>query len=161
MSMWIRVISPFALFSGHSKGDHTWSWSRGTSCTCSVQRPLQVQTEEGNICSYRGHVHWAVCVLWKERWLWPQSTEITCSKSCRILTATLSIGNCLPLGSMPEGTVVCAIEEKPGDRGKLAKASGNYGTVIAHNPDTKKTRIKLPSGSKKVNCMEEWGKWGF
>ena len=46
---------------------------------------------------------------------------------------------------------MCAIEEKPGDRGKMAKASGNYGTVIAHNQDTRKTRIKLPSGSKKVN----------
>lgn len=51
---------------------------------------------------------------------------------------------------MPEGTVVCAIEEKPGDRGRIAKASGNYGTVIAHNQETKKTRVKLPSGAKKV-----------
>lgn len=30
------------------------------------------------------------------------------------------------------------------------KISGNYATVIAHNPDTKKTRIRLPSGEKKV-----------
>nr|ABI94006.1 ribosomal protein [Codakia orbicularis] len=35
-------------------------------------------------------------------------------------------------------------------RGKLARASGNYATVISHNPDTKKSRVKLPSGSKKV-----------
>ena len=52
---------------------------------------------------------------------------------------------------MPEGTIVCQVEEKTGDRGKIAKASGNYATVIAHNRDTKKTRIKLPSGSKKVS----------
>lgn len=65
-------------------------------------------------------------------------------------TASLSVGNCLPLGSMPEGTIVCQLEEKTGDRGKIAKASGNYATVIAHNRDTKKTRVKLPSGSKKV-----------
>merc|ERR1719382_1706901 len=51
---------------------------------------------------------------------------------------------------MPEGTIVCNLEEKTGDRGKLARASGNYATVIAHNPDTKRTRVKLPSGSKKV-----------
>lgn len=51
---------------------------------------------------------------------------------------------------MPEGTIVCCLEEKPGDRGKLARASGNYATVISHNPETKKTRVKLPSGSKKV-----------
>merc|ERR1712090_12577 len=37
-----------------------------------------------------------------------------------------------------------------GDRGKLARASGNYATVIAHNPDTNRSRVKLPSGSKKV-----------
>ena len=29
-------------------------------------------------------------------------------------------------------------------------STGNYATVVSHNPDTKKTRIKLPSGSKKV-----------
>ena len=52
---------------------------------------------------------------------------------------------------MPEGTIVCQVEEKTGDRGKIAKASGNYATVIAHNRDTKKTRVKLPSGSKKVS----------
>ena len=45
---------------------------------------------------------------------------------------------------------MCAVEEKPGDRGKLAKASGNYATVVAHNRDTRKTRVKLPSGSKKA-----------
>ena len=49
---------------------------------------------------------------------------------------------------------MCAVEEKPGDRGKLAKASGNYATVVAHNRDTRKTRVKLPSGSKKV-CANE------
>ncbi|MCD1171621.1 hypothetical protein KPL84_00195, partial [Bacillus anthracis] len=27
---------------------------------------------------------------------------------------------------------------------------GNYATVIAHNPDTKRTRVKLPSGTKRV-----------
>merc|ERR1712004_149029 len=64
--------------------------------------------------------------------------------------AHLSIGNVMPIGHMPEGTTVCNLEEKTGDRGKLARASGNYATVIAHNPDTKKTRVKLPSGSKKV-----------
>uniref|UniRef100_A0A8C9VES8 Large ribosomal subunit protein uL2 n=1 Tax=Scleropages formosus TaxID=113540 RepID=A0A8C9VES8_SCLFO len=62
----------------------------------------------------------------------------------------LNIGNVLPVGNMPEGTIVCCLEEKPGDRGKLARASGNYATVISHNPETKKSRVKLPSGAKKV-----------
>jgi large subunit ribosomal protein L8e len=39
---------------------------------------------------------------------------------------------------------------KYGDRGKLAKASGNSAIIISHNPDTGKTRVKLPSGAKKV-----------
>merc|ERR1711973_47178 len=64
--------------------------------------------------------------------------------------ATLAVGNCLPVGAMPEGTIISNLEEKTGDRGKLARASGNYATVIAHNPDTKRTRVKLPSGIKKV-----------
>jgi len=63
--------------------------------------------------------------------------------------AQLTIGNVLPVGNMPEGTIVCNLEEKCGDRGKVARASGNYATIIAHNPDTKKTRVKMPSGCKR------------
>ena len=64
--------------------------------------------------------------------------------------AALTVGNVLPLGSVPEGTVVTNVEEKTGDRGALGRTSGNYVTVISHNPDEGKTRIKLPSGAKKV-----------
>ena len=64
--------------------------------------------------------------------------------------ANLQIGNILPIGSMPEGTIVCCMEEKSGDRGRIARASGNYATVVSHNPDTRKSRVKLPSGAKKV-----------
>jgi large subunit ribosomal protein L8e len=64
--------------------------------------------------------------------------------------ANLTIGNILPLGSVPEGTVVSNVEEKVGDRGALGRTSGNYVTVIGHNPDEGKTRVKLPSGAKKV-----------
>jgi len=56
----------------------------------------------------------------------------------------------LPVGMMPEGTVVCNLEEKTGDRGRLARTSGNYATVVSHNLETRRTRIKLPSGTKKV-----------
>lgn len=64
--------------------------------------------------------------------------------------ATLTVGNVLPIGSMPEGTIVCNVEEKLGDRGALARASGNYATVIGHKTEEGITRLKLPSGSKKV-----------
>lgn len=64
--------------------------------------------------------------------------------------AALNVGNVLPLASMPEGTIICNVEHRVGDRGVFAKASGDYAIVIAHNPDTGLTRIKLPSGAKKV-----------
>jgi large subunit ribosomal protein L8e len=64
--------------------------------------------------------------------------------------ATLTVGNILPLGQVPEGTVVSNVEEKAGDRGALGRTSGNYVTVIGHNPEEGKTRVKLPSGAKKV-----------
>ncbi|KAJ1915431.1 60S ribosomal protein L2 [Mycoemilia scoparia] len=64
--------------------------------------------------------------------------------------ATLTVGNTLPIGEMPEGTIISSIEEKPGDRGSLARTSGNYGTIIGHQPDDGITRVKLPSGTKKV-----------
>ena len=67
-----------------------------------------------------------------------------------LFSAQLEIGNIMPVGGMPEGTIICAVEEKPGDRGKLAKTSGNYATIIAHNPEMRKTKIRLPSGSKKT-----------
>merc|ERR1711973_294921 len=62
----------------------------------------------------------------------------------------LFVGNVMPIGQMPEGTIISNLEEKTGDRGRIARASGNYAIVIAHNLDTKRTRVKLPSGTKKV-----------
>ncbi|KNC84609.1 60S ribosomal protein L8 [Sphaeroforma arctica JP610] len=64
--------------------------------------------------------------------------------------ASLAIGNVLPVGQMPEGTIICNVEEKAGDRGSMARASGNYCTVVSHNKDSGKTRLRLPSGSKKI-----------
>lgn len=64
--------------------------------------------------------------------------------------AALTIGNILPVGKMPEGTIVCNVEHTVGDRGRFARTSGNYATIIGHNLDTDRTRIKLPSGAKKT-----------
>ncbi len=59
-------------------------------------------------------------------------------------TASVEIGNVLPLGKIPEGTMVCNIELSPDDGGKLVRSSGSYATVVAHTPDG--TILKLPSG---------------
>lgn len=63
--------------------------------------------------------------------------------------ATLSIGNVKPLGDLPEGTVVCNVEHKLGDRSALARCSGDSVIIVGHNPDTGMTRVKLPSGAKR------------
>merc|ERR1719483_1791529 len=60
--------------------------------------------------------------------------------------ADIKVGNCLPLSAMPEGTWVCNIEERPGDRGKMCRASGSYAVIRTHLREAGLTRLKLPSG---------------
>jgi len=64
-------------------------------------------------------------------------------------TAPLYVGNIKPVGSMPEGTLICNLESKPGDRGKYIRASGTVGAVVAQTAGGK-TIIRLPSGQKKI-----------
>ena len=61
--------------------------------------------------------------------------------------ASVDVGNILPLGKIPEGTMVCNIELRPGDGGKLSKSSGAFATVVSHTPQG--TIIMLPSGKSK------------
>jgi large subunit ribosomal protein L2 len=72
--------------------------------------------------------------------------------------APAEVGNILPLGKVPEGTLVCDLELRPGDGGKMARSSGAYATVVGHTPQG--TMIKLPSGrTRYVNdrCMATVG----
>jgi len=64
--------------------------------------------------------------------------------------ARLSVGNVLPISKIPEGTVICNVEQYPGDSGQFARASGTFATVIGHSEDGTKSRIKLPSGIKRT-----------
>eukprot|EP01126_Amoeba_proteus_P009508 TRINITY_DN135_c0_g3_i5.p1 TRINITY_DN135_c0_g3~~TRINITY_DN135_c0_g3_i5.p1 ORF type:complete len:259 (+),score=24.30 TRINITY_DN135_c0_g3_i5:114-890(+) len=73
--------------------------------------------------------------------------------------ATLHLGNTLPVGQMPEGTIVCNVEEKVGDRGAIARASGRFATVISHN-EKGFTQVKLPSGKKKLISSQARGTVG-
>jgi len=63
--------------------------------------------------------------------------------------ASLDVGNVLPLTEVPEGTIVCNIESKQGDRGAYARGSGCFAIVKSHDEDKGTTRIELPSGGKK------------
>ena len=63
--------------------------------------------------------------------------------------APLITGNTIPVGELPEGTVIFNVEMKPGDGGKLARASGNFVTVVSHRPEDGVTKLRMPSGSKR------------
>ncbi|UCC32982.1 MAG: 50S ribosomal protein L2, partial [Candidatus Bathyarchaeota archaeon] len=66
--------------------------------------------------------------------------------------ASVSVGNILPLGKIPEGTMVCNIELSPDDGGKMVRSSGAYATVVAHTQGG--TIVRLPSGkSRYVNDL--------
>ncbi|KAK9889549.1 hypothetical protein WA026_006903 [Henosepilachna vigintioctopunctata] len=60
-----------------------------------------------------------------ELFIAPEGQSVYCGKN-----AYLQIGNVLPVGAMPEGTIVCYLEEKTEDRGRLARAPENYAAVI-------------------------------
>mmetsp|Transcript_5249 Transcript_5249/g.15197 ORF Transcript_5249/g.15197 Transcript_5249/m.15197 type:complete len:183 (+) Transcript_5249:779-1327(+) len=64
--------------------------------------------------------------------------------------AQLVVGNVLPLSVVPEGTIVCNIEAKQGDRGAFARGSGCFAVVISHDEEKGTTRLRLPSGGKKT-----------
>merc|ERR1711977_271897 len=63
--------------------------------------------------------------------------------------AALHMGNTVPLARVPDGAVVCNLEAKIGDRGVIAKCSGDYATVVAHDIERKRVKVRLPSGTKK------------
>merc|ERR1711988_436587 len=63
--------------------------------------------------------------------------------------AQLIVGNTMPVEGMPEGTIISTCEVRPGDRGRVAKCSGDYCTLIAQDPERRRTKIRMPSGSKK------------
>jgi len=85
----------------------------------------------------------------KERWIAVEGLHTGQFVYCGA-KAQLAIGNCLPLGKMPEGTVVAMCEEKVADRGRIARASGCSCMIVGHSDDGKKTRIRMPSGSRKT-----------
>ena len=45
---------------------------------------------------------------------------------------------------------MCNVEEHQGDRGTFGRASGCMLTIINHSEDGAKTRVRLPSGAKKM-----------
>lgn len=64
-------------------------------------------------------------------------------------SVAVKTGNTLPLRCIPEGVAICNLEARPNDGGKFARASGNFATLLAHEQETGKTLVAMPSGKKK------------
>jgi len=54
------------------------------------------------------------------------------------------IGNCLPLGNIPLGTVIHNIELRPGQGAKMVRSAGTFAQVVSREGDY--AIIKMPSG---------------
>ncbi len=75
--------------------------------------------------------------------------------------AELKIGNSLPLGSMPSGTLIHNIEMEPGRGGKLVRSAGEAAQLMAKEGDY--ALIRLPSGEVRrvrIECYATVGQVG-
>lgn len=68
--------------------------------------------------------------------------------------APLTVGNRLPLKTIPVGTFVYNVEIKPGNGAKLARSAGVFGQVVAN--DLGFTNIKMPSTEIRKVSEDAW-----
>lgn len=73
-------------------------------------------------------------------------------------TAKPKVGNRLPLGNIPVGTMIFNVEIKPGAGAKLARSAGNYAEVVAH--DSGYTLVKMPSTEIRKIISTAWATIG-
>ncbi len=57
-------------------------------------------------------------------------------------------GSTMGLKDIPEGTLVCNIENQPGDGGKLVRAGGTFAKIVAKTPEG--IVVRLPSKKEKT-----------
>jgi large subunit ribosomal protein L2 len=62
--------------------------------------------------------------------------------------AEIAVGNCLPLSSMPTGTVIHNVELQPGRGGQLARSAGVSVQLMAKEGDY--ATLRLPSGEMRL-----------
>nr|YP_009296736.1 ribosomal protein L2 [Apophlaea sinclairii]AOM65876.1 ribosomal protein L2 [Apophlaea sinclairii] len=77
------------------------------------------------------------------------------------ITASLNIGNSLPIFRIPMGTAVHNIELEPGKGGQLVRAAGTYAQILAQ--EGKFVILKLPSGEVRLirkECLATIGQVG-
>ena len=73
-------------------------------------------------------------------------------------TAKPKVGNRLPLGNIPVGSMIFNVEIKPGAGAKLARSAGNYAEVVAQ--DNGYTLVKMPSTEVRKIISTSWATIG-
>ncbi|MFQ5910387.1 MAG: 50S ribosomal protein L2 [Thermoplasmata archaeon] len=71
------------------------------------------------------------------------SDGLQAGESVSIGKVSVERGHVLPLGRIPESTLVFNIESKPGDGGKFVRSAGTAAMIVSHGT---KTVLRLPSG---------------
>jgi large subunit ribosomal protein L2 len=64
--------------------------------------------------------------------------------------AEITLGSILPMEKIPDGTPIYNVEVLPGDGGRLARAAGNYATIVSHAQGT----VSLLMPSKKTITLK-------
>ncbi|HHX55656.1 MAG TPA: 50S ribosomal protein L2 [Clostridiales bacterium] len=75
--------------------------------------------------------------------------------------AEVSIGNCLPLRNIPNGTQVHNVEMHPGKGGQIARSAGNSARLMAK--EGKYATLRMPSGEMRllpIDCRATIGQVG-
>jgi large subunit ribosomal protein L2 len=75
--------------------------------------------------------------------------------------APFNVGNCLPLGRIPLGTLIHNIELKAGRGGQMARSAGAYAQLMAKEGDY--VTLRLPSGEVRMvhaRCVATIGEVG-
>jgi large subunit ribosomal protein L2 len=75
--------------------------------------------------------------------------------------ADIQIGNALPLGNIPVGTIIHCIEMKPGKGAQMVRAAGNGAQLMAKEGDY--ASVRLPSGEVRrvrIECRATIGEVG-
>lgn len=73
-------------------------------------------------------------------------------------TAKPKVGNRLPLGAIPVGTMIYNVELKPNAGARIARSAGNYAEVVAQ--DAGYTLVKLPSSEVRRIISQAWASIG-
>ena len=73
-------------------------------------------------------------------------------------TADIKVGNCMPIDSIPVGTLIHNVELNPGQGGKLVRTAGQSAQLMAK--EGKYATLRLPSGEMRMvplNCRATVG----